>query len=325
MVTKGKAFTLVELLVVILIIAILVALLLPANQAAREASRRAVRENARRQAAADGLRQFGLHATAQAPAAAPADEAKPTRGEPATVGLPAPVSSTLKIIYAATIELDTDDFPATADKVVALVKQCAGYVASSNTTGTLGESRHATWTVRVPVDRFDEFVAAAKTLGELTTANVTSQDVSEEYQDVEARIRNKTKEEARLLELLEERPGKLEDVIAIERELSRVREELERMQGRMRFLNDRTALTTVQVVVTEVVAYEPAEAPNLATRVRRSFTASLTALATVGENLAVGIVVLAPWLVVLAILAVVAYPAWRVIARRTRAMQGPAA
>jgi len=59
----------------------------------------------------------------------------------------------------------------------------------------------------VPVARFDEFLAGAKKLGEVIEQGTSSQDVSEEYYDVEARIRNKTKEEERLLKLLEERPA----------------------------------------------------------------------------------------------------------------------
>lgn len=70
--------------------------------------------------------------------------------------------------------------------------------------------------------------------------------------------------------MLEERPGKLEEAIAIERELSRVREELERMQGRMRVLADLTSLTTAELTITEIHHYKPEDAPTLATRVRRA-------------------------------------------------------
>ena len=141
-----------------------------------------------------------------------------------------------KIVYNAHVELAVEDFTGVPDQVIALVKQYDAYVANSNLSGLTGETRRATWTIRVPVERFEDFVGAAKGLGDLQRVSTTSRDVSEEYYDVEARIRNKTKEEARLLELLENRPGELKDVIEIERELLRVRGGWERMRRRRRVL-----------------------------------------------------------------------------------------
>lgn len=209
-----------------------------------------------------------------------------------------------KIIYSADVELVVEDFSGVPDQVVELVKKYGGYIADSNLSGTAGTNRRATWRIRVPVARFEEFVNASKGLGELVRAGTSSQDVSEEYFDVEARIRNKTKEEERLLKLLEERPGDLEDVIAIERELSRVREELERMQGRMRVLADLTSLTTVSLTIQEIRDYQPPQAPTFTTRIRRAFQESLSGIKSTGENLAIATVAIAPWLVVFGVVLV---------------------
>ncbi|MGD9722333.1 MAG: DUF4349 domain-containing protein [Pirellulales bacterium] len=225
---------------------------------------------------------------------------------------------TRKIIYNATIDLVVEDFAGVGERVLALVKAHEGYIASSNLAGASGENRRATWSIRIPVERYEVFLNAAKGLGELTNAGTTSHDVSEEYYDVEARIRNKTKEEERLLALLEQRPGKLEDVIAIERELSRVREELERMQGRMRVLTDLTALTTVNLSIVEIRDYVPPQAPTLATRVRRAFQESTLGIRDAGEQLVVGAVALAPWGVVAAAVLCPVYLAGRRLLRGRR-------
>ncbi|MEX0677649.1 MAG: DUF4349 domain-containing protein [Pirellulales bacterium] len=224
-----------------------------------------------------------------------------------------------KIIYNAQIELAVEDFAGVPDRVISLVKKFDAYVADSSLTGSTGDSRRGTWKIRVPVARFEEFVGAAKGLGEVIRVGTSSRDVSEEYYDVDARIRNKTKEEERLLKLLEERPGKLEDVIAIERELSRVREELERMQARLRVLIDLTSLTTVELSIIEIHNYQPPEAPTLATRVRRSFEGSLAALRSAGEGLLVAGVAIAPWLPVIV---VGLCPAYFVIRRARRSRGG---
>jgi len=207
------------------------------------------------------------------------------------------------------------------DRVIELVKKCDGYIADSSLGGTSGENRHGTWKIRVPVERFEEFVNSSKTLGELINASISSSDVSEEFYDVEARIRNRAKEEERLLKLLEERPGKLEDVIAIERELSRVREDVERMQGRMRVLADLTTLTTVELTIREIRNYQPAEAPTLGTQVRRSFEGSLGGIREAAESVLVTTVGLVPWLAVIAILLSPLYGFARVRRRQRNAAQ----
>lgn len=229
-----------------------------------------------------------------------------------------PLGTEHKIIYQAQVELAVEDFSGVGDEVARLARQFGAYVADSNLSGSTGENRHGVWKIRVPVARFEEFVTAAKGLGELVRASTTSQDVSEEYYDVDARIRNKTKQEERLIALLEERPGKLEDVIAIERELSRVREELERMQGRLRFLTDRTSLTTVELSVAEIHNYEPAQAATLATRLRRSLEQSATALQSSGEALLVAAAGVVPWLPVVALGVSLAYFLVRWPLRRRR-------
>ena len=223
------------------ILLIVIALLMPAWQGAREAAR-VEHKSAADVAPASAPSQYGLRGNnngwistpPQARFAEGSTIAEELGQQPAGGDVILPTGHQRKIIYSANVELVVEDFDGMADKVAALAKQFDAYVAGSNLTGSTGETRRGNWKLRVPTARFDEFVAAAKGLGELQSAGTTSKDVSEEYYDVDARIRNKTKEEERLLKLLEERPGKLEDVIAIERELSRVRGELERMQGRMR-------------------------------------------------------------------------------------------
>src|SRR5262245_943125 len=92
-----------------------------------------------------------------------------------------------KIVYNARLELTVKNFSGVPERVLNLVKQFEAYVADSTLAGSTGESRSGTWKTRVPVVHFEEFVSAAKGLGELASASTSSQDVSEEYYDVEAR------------------------------------------------------------------------------------------------------------------------------------------
>ena len=233
---------------------------------------------------------------------------------------PLPTEGTLdrKIIYTAGVELVVEDFDPVPAQVNALAKQFGGYVASSNLSGSPGRPRRGEWTLRVPVDRHEDFIAAARELGEVHRDSVDSQDVTEEYYDVEARIRNKKKAEERLLDLLEKTTGELEDVLAVERELSRVREEIERVEGRLRVLADLTSLTTVSLTISEIKDYVPDEAAPYVTRVRRGLEASVTALGTTAQALSIAAVVLLPWVAVLLVLGLLLLLLWRV-ARGRRA------
>ncbi|HPM80526.1 MAG TPA: DUF4349 domain-containing protein [Candidatus Anammoximicrobium sp.] len=218
-----------------------------------------------------------------------------------------------RIVYRAEVDLVVEQFDPLPEQIEAAVKKHGGFVSASNITGSPGRPRSGRWTVRVPVDRFSEFLAAVRGLGEVRSINSTSDDVTAEYYDIEARIRNKQQEEERLLKLLADATGKLEEILAVERELSRVRGEIEQAQGRLRMLKDVTELTTVTVSVTEIKDYVPEQAPTYATRIHRVFTASTAALVSTGQALFLMAVAITPWLPVplVLILVIAAIRRWR--------------
>lgn len=262
-------------------------------------------------------------AAAESPALAFAKAARQQPpGESTTSPGSPPSASALerKIIYTADVDLVVEDFTPVPGEVDALVKRYGGLIANSQVAGETGESRSGVWKLRIPVARFDEFLQDAQgKLGEVRSVSRDSQDVSEEFYDVEARIRNKRQEEARLLQLLEERTGTLEDVLGIERELSRVREEIERFEGRMRVLADLTSLTTITLRVAEVRHFVPDEATTFGDRIRRSFMESLWTMRDAGENFVVGVVGAAPWLALFGAPIALAVLGWR---RRQRQKHG---
>ncbi len=143
---------------------------------------------------------------------------------------------------------------------VAQVRQLAirqgGFVSESNESIQEGQTPVANLTLRIPAARFDHVLGG---LTQITDADVLSQstaseDVSLEYVDTQSRVRNLKREEARLLKLLE-RSGKLADILTVERELSRVRQEIEQAEGRVRQLSRQVALATITVSLTEQVTH----------------------------------------------------------------------
>ena len=121
---------------------------------------------------------------------------------------------------------------------------------------TAGGMQHATVTLRVPAERFGAFMAQAAKLGRVMSQKVEAKDVGEEWVDLEARLRTKRQEEERLLELLR-RVGAVNDLLEVEKELSRVRGEIEQAQGRLRYLGNQVALSTVHVELSAPAGVAP--------------------------------------------------------------------
>ncbi len=206
------------------------------------------------------------------------------------------VQADRRIIYTATVDLVTENLSKVETLLLEMIKTAGGFVAETNQTGASGGHRSATWRVRVPVSEYDGFLQKARTLGELQSVMVNSQDVTEEFVDVTARISAKKIQEQRLIDLIKNATAKLEDVLKVESELARVRSEIERMEGRIRFLKDQTELTTVTINVREMKNYTPLEAPTFATKLRRTWEASTEALANnTGESI-LGLVAWVPFL-----------------------------
>lgn len=235
---------------------------------------------------------------AATPAGSPA---VPADGEATPPALPR------KIVYNAQVDLVVESVTATAEKIAALVKEAGGYVSETDQSSLSHTQRRATWKVRVPVDRFDSFLAGIARLGELQRHHVDSQDVTQEYYDLDARIANKKEEEKRLLKHLADSTGKLEDILSVERELSRVRGEIEQMQGRLRYLANVTALSTVTISATETRDYVPPVAPTMGAQIERTFRLSLSRLKLFLTELLLFFVAIVPWLPVLAILGVLGW------------------
>jgi hypothetical protein len=202
-----------------------------------------------------------------------------------------------QVIYRASISLHVDSFAKTDEKIAVLVKDSGGYISQSGEDRSYGTQRGGRWTVRVPMDKFFTFLDSVGQLGVTDRRDVQSQDVSEEFVDLEARLKNKQALESRLLELVAKRGDEIKDVLALETELSRVREEIERMQGRLRYLNDRVTLTTIEITASERTDYQPPQA-TLAGRIRNTFWLSLDNLRQFAEELLIALTAIAPWAVV---------------------------
>lgn len=204
-----------------------------------------------------------------------------------------------KIVYTADMHLEVEKFEAAVDALRLLVEEHQGFVASHEIDGGAGYRRSGHWTIRVPSESFDSFHASLKGLGYPLKDSLTSKEVTEEYVDVERRIGNLKRMEERLREHLEKNTRNLNDIFEVEKELTRVGAETERLQGRLQLLQDLTALATINLDIGEKEVYEPAAPPpppTFAARIYDTFQSSSNLLMTVLQSVSLFFVGLSPWL-----------------------------
>jgi hypothetical protein len=218
-----------------------------------------------------------------------------------------------KIIYNAVIELVAEDLGKAEQELSRLVKEGKAYVARSELRGTTGSPRSGSWTIRVPVQHFDAFREALLKLGEVQKDSIDSQDVTDQFYDLDARIRTNKAEESSLLKLLDQARDH-QQMLSLRNELNRLRGELEVQQGQLNRLDKLSTLATYTLTIHERRGYVPPASPEFGTRLGRAFGDSLGALRGFGEGAALVAVALAPWLPVVFL---VVAPLW-VLRRRSR-------
>jgi hypothetical protein len=238
----------------------------------------------------------GAAATAEAP---PASGTPPILSQPAA-SAGARLNPTMLIRNGqASVEVAKLD-PAIA-RVRQLAAQLGGYIANSSIVGGRDQVRSATLELKIPAARFDQAVNALGGIGKVESVTSTAEDVGEEFVDISARVTNAKRLEERLVSLLERRTGKLEDVLAVERELARVREEIERYEGRLRYLSTRVAESTLSVTVHEpfpILGQSPGQNPIVGAlkQAWRNFVGFVAwTIASLGVLVPLGAIILAGW------------------------------
>lgn len=154
------------------------------------------------------------------------------------------------LIKNAWLQLEVDDAPKAIESLSAAARNLGGYLSDMHERKLAVERSEITATLRVPADKFEQAMTDAQALGDVIERRVNSEDVTEKYVDTESSIRNLKRTEERLLAHLE-RSAKLEDILKVEQELTRVRGLLDHLEGQLRFLSNRVGFSTIQVTLLE--------------------------------------------------------------------------
>ena len=154
-----------------------------------------------------------------------------------------------KIISTAQLQLEVENVQSVYNKITSITLQQGGFISGSSIYG-YDERKNGQMTVRVPQKNFYTAIEQIEALGTVRSKQVQGQDVTEEYIDINARLGNLQKQENRLSEILK-MANTVKDVLDVERELERVRGEIERLTGRMNYLEQSIEVSTITVNVNE--------------------------------------------------------------------------
>ncbi len=219
------------------------------------------------------------------------------------------------IARTARLRLSSRDFEGTRRAVERIAGDLGGWFSRMDVS-RVGEARSLTAAIQVPAPRLDAALAALKPLGIVLDESQKGEDVTEQIVDVDARLSNARNTEKRLVDLLQRRTGELEHVLAAEREISRVREEIERFDAQRKNLDRRVTYATLTVEVIEEIQASinlgPRPVPG---RFRDALVTGLTEAMDSALGLTLLVIRLAPTLLLWA--AVLFFPV-RALVRRSR-------
>lgn len=218
----------------------------------------------------------------------------------------------VKMVYTASIEMQTLEFDQAAQDIASLVESMGGYFEQKNFSNYSSSYRHASYTVRVPAEQFTDFCTQVGTLCHVTWQSDTAENISERYYDTQSRLETAQIKLERLQELLS-KADNMADIITIESAISDTEYEIESLSGTLRHYDALVDYATVSLTLSETYKLDENEGAPLTfgARIARAFTNGLRDTGVFLEDLAIGIANNLVFLAVLAALAVVVVRAVR--------------
>jgi hypothetical protein len=156
-----------------------------------------------------------------------------------------------KLIRNAQVELEILSFDDAVQKITAFAGEERGYVATSNSEKQANGKLKGEVVVKVIPENLDRFLQKIRGLGELKNQTLGTEDVTKAYFDTDSRLKNARVMEQRLIEILKKKSQDVNDLLQVEKELGRVREQIEQMQGELKFMDSQVQFATVTISLAE--------------------------------------------------------------------------
>lgn len=246
--------------------------------------------SAYKQAAEDSAQQAAPEYTVQ-------DREDSSDGMPPSQALP----QERKVIQDVLLVLSVSDVSQVIDQIMKIAEENQGYTVKSNL------ARGNDWvrgevSIKVPSPRLNTVTETIADLGEIRDKSVSTQDVTEEYYDSQARLAVLNKKEERLLELMDQAKT-IEEIIKVENELTRVRTDIEVLQGRLKYLDNATGYSSISVSLNQTSGSKVEVPKGTLGKALQSFIDSTNNLAEFLSNFFIMLIAIIPWALLLAFIA----------------------
>lgn len=226
------------------------------------------------------------------------------------------------VIRNGSIELTVSDAREIISEIQSMAEDAGGMISSSNVYEMREGQYGANLTLRIPENNFSRIMNELETLGKARNIQTGSDDVTMQYIDLESRLTNQKSQEERLVEILE-MAETVEDVLEIERELNRVRGEIESMSAQLNRLEDLVSFATIHVNLREetIPKGEVTTGPfdNLGSRVIETFTGSINFILNATSILIIAFSAILPVLIILAAISLFIILIVRKLSKRRKA------
>jgi hypothetical protein len=170
----------------------------------------------------------------------------------------ASINTNRKLIRNANVDLEIASFEEVVQKITAFASEERGYIATTSSEKQANGKLRGQVVVKVLPENLDRFLQKIRGLGELKNQTLGTEDVTKAYFDTDSRLKNARVMEQRLIDMLKTKTGKVADLLAVEKELGRVREEIEKMQGDLKYWDAQVQFATVTIALAEKDMEEPA-------------------------------------------------------------------
>jgi hypothetical protein len=196
-------------------------------------------------------------------AAAPGISSKEIDGKPASNPSEPPIGvpDSRKLIRNAQMELEVEKFDTAFQQIAGIVGEVHGFVANTSSQRLPTGKVRGEVIVKVLPPDLERVVLRLKALGDLKNQTISTQDVTKDYFETDARLRNARKLEERLIAMLDRTTGKVADLLEVEKEIARVRGEIEQLQGSLKVYDSLVQYATITLQIYEKDLGQPAETP----------------------------------------------------------------
>lgn len=211
----------------------------------------------------------------------------------------------LKIIRRAYLSIETLAYDESYSAIIAAAKEFGGYVSNQYTSGGYYygsdryNTRYAELTLRIPADRYAEFIERGSSFGNVTSVSDSSDDITSQYIDTEARLTSLKAQEERLLAMLD-RAATLEELILLEDHLSDIRYEIESYTSTLKTYENLVSYSTVTINLNEVSTITNTS-DTFGARIKSALSGSWHSLVAFLQNCMISIIYLIPYLIILCI------------------------